>query len=152
VKHFSLVEKVVIGAVGIILIIILAGNVLPDVVNTTASEEYSENFAVTTGSNVTTTSETLAYDSYYSDLTGLTAESDNVSDTPVVMSYDSDTNDVGVSGLAASDSRTLTIGYYRESGTEFYGFTGFMRLLPFLVMIGGVIACIFAIYSGIKSR
>ena len=151
-KHYSKMSKIVLGAVGLILIIILAGNVLPDVVNTTASESYSENFVVATGSGERTTSETLTYDNYYSDTTGLTVESDNESDTPAVMNYTDTTNEVGVSGLAVSDSRTLSIGYYRESGTEFYGFTGFLRLLPFLVIVGGSIACIFGVYSGIKNR
>jgi len=144
--------KIVVGVVGLILILILAGTVLPDVVDETASDDYSENFAVTTGAGVTNTTETLTYDNYYTDLTGLAAESDNVGDTPVILTYDDDTNEVLVTGLAQSDSRTLTIGYYREAGTQFYGFGGFMRLLPFLVIVGGVVACIFGIYTGVRNR
>jgi hypothetical protein len=145
-------NKIIIGVVGLILVLILAGTVLPDVIDTTASDDYSEPFAVTTGAGITTTNETLSYDNYYTDLTGLTAESDNEADTPIVMSYDEDTNEIRVSGLVESDSRTLTIGYYREAGTEFYGFGGFMRLLPFLVIVGGIVACIIGIYSGVKNR
>jgi len=145
-------NKILIGIVGLILVLILAGTVLPDVIDTTASDDYSEPFAVTTGSGVTTTNETLSYDNYYTDLTGLTVESDNVADTPIVMSYDVDANEVGISGLAASDTRTLTIGYYREAGTQFYGFGGFMRLLPFLIIVAGICACILGIYSGVKNR
>jgi hypothetical protein len=144
--------KVLTGIVALILILILAGKVLPGVVNDTASDSYSENFAAATGSNVTTATETLTYDNYYTDLTGLTVSSDNGADTPVIMSYDSTTNDIGVSGLAPSDSRILTIGYYREAGTEFYGFGGFLRILPFLTIALGVVAFVLAIYSGIKSR
>jgi len=145
-------NKIVLGIVGLIVILILAGQVLPDVIDTTASDTYSEPFAVTTGAGVINTTETLSYDNYYSDLTGLTAESDNVADTPIVMSWDEDTNAVVVSGLAESDSRTLTIGYYREAGTEFYGFGGFMQLLPFLVIVGGIVACIIGIYTGVRNR
>ena len=145
-------SRIVLGIVGLIIILIFAGQVLPDVIDDTASDDYSEPFAVTTGGGVTTTNETLSYDNYYTDLTGLTVESDNVADTPIVMSWYEDTNEVGVSGLAASDSRILTIGYYREAGTEFYGFGGFMQLIPFLVIVGGVIACILGIYSGVKNR
>lgn len=144
--------KIIVGIVGLILILILAGKVLPDVIDTTASDDYSEPFAVTTGVDVTTTNETLSYDNYYTDLTGLTVDSDNVADSPTVMHYYEDTNEVGVSGLAASDTRTLTIGYYREAGTQFYGFGGFMQLLPFLVIVGGIVACILGVYSGIKNR
>jgi hypothetical protein len=145
-------NKIILGIVGLILVLILAGKVLPGVIDTTASDSYAENFAVTTGPGEITANETLFYDNYYSDLTGLTVDSDNVADTPVVMSYDASTNEVGISGLHASDSRTLTIGYYREAGTEFYGFGGFMKLLPFLVIVGGIIACLLGIYSGVKNR
>ena len=144
--------KIVLGIVGLILVLIFAGQILPDVVNETASDEYSETFATVTGPGVITSNETLTYDNYYTDTTGLTVESDNVADTPVIYRWYESTNDVEISGLAASDTRTLTIGYYRETGTEFYGFGGFMRLLPFLVIVGGVIACLLAIYTGIKNR
>lgn len=138
--------------VGIIIILILAGSVLPGVVDETASDSYSEPFSVTTGGGVTTTNETLSYASYYDDLTGISAASDNIADTPVVMTYDSTTDEVGIAGLQASDSRILTVTYSREAGTQFYGFGSFMRLLPFLVIVGGLIACIVAIYTGIKKR
>lgn len=138
--------------VGIIIILILAGSVLPGVVDETASDSYSEPFSVTTGGGVTTTNETLSYASYYDDLTGISAASDNIADTPVVMTYDSTTDEVGIAGLQASDSRILTVTYLREAGTQFYGFGSFMRLLPFLVIVGGLIACIVAIYTGIKKR
>jgi len=145
-------SRIVLGIVGLIIILIFAGEVLPEVIDTTASDDYSENFAVTTGVNVTTTNETLTYDNYYTDTTGLTTTSDNIADTPIIHGYDEDTNEVEVWGLATSDSRILTIEYSRESGTQFYGFGGFMRLLPFLVIVGGVVACILAIYSGVKNR
>lgn len=145
-------SRIVLGIVGIIIILILGGSVLPGVVDDTASGTYSEPFSVVTGVGETTTIETLGYASYYDDLTGLSAASDNVADTPVVMNYTSTTYEVGIAGLAASDSRILTITYSREAGEQFFGFAPFMRLLPFLVIIGGVIACIFAIYTGVKQR
>jgi len=144
--------KIVLGIVGLILVLIFGGQILPDVVNETASDEYSENFATVTGVGVTTSNETLTFDNYYTDTTGLTVESNNVADTPVIFAWHESNNDAEISGLAASDTRTLTIGYYRETGTEFYGFGGFMRLLPFLVIVGGIIACILAVFSGIKNR
>jgi hypothetical protein len=147
-----IMNRVVLGIVGLIFVIILAGKVLPGIIDTTASESYSQPFTVVTGANTTTATETLAYASYYDDLTGLTASSNNGADTPIVMSYDSTTNDVGIAGLKASDTRILTIGYYREAHTEFYGVSPFMRFLPALLILGGIVASIFGIYSGIKSR
>jgi hypothetical protein len=144
--------KIVLGIVGLIIVLILAGNVLPDVINTTAADHYSEPFEVATGAGQTSTNVTLSYDNYYSDLTGLTVQSNLQTDNPVITAYDKDTNGVTVSGLAQSQTRILTIGYYREAGTEFYGFGGFLKLLPVLVIIGGIIACILGIYSGVRNR
>jgi len=144
--------RIVLGIVGIVIILILGGSVLPSVVDETASDSYSEPFSVTTGGGVENTTETLSYASYYDDLTGISATSDNIADTPVVMAYDSTTYEVVIDGLHTSDSRILTVAYSREAGTQFYGFGGFMRVLPFLVIVGGVIACIIAIYTGIRKR
>lgn len=144
--------RILLAIVGIVIILILAGSVLPDIVDETASDSYSEPFSVTTGEGVENTTETLSYASYYDDLTGISATSDNIADTPVVMNYTSTTYEVGIAGLHASDSRILTIAYSREAGTQFYGFSPFIRLLPTLVIIGGIIACIIAIYTGIRKR
>lgn len=150
--NYYVMSRIVLGIVGIIVILILGGSVLPGVVDDVGSDEYSEPFSVVTGVGETTTIETLSYASYYDDLTGLSVTSDNVADSPVVLNYTPASYTVGIGTLAASDSRILTIAYSREAGTQFFGFGSFIRLLPFLVIVGGIIACIFAIYSGIKQR
>lgn len=149
---YYVMSKVLFGIIIIVFVIILGGVILPGVVDETASDEYSEPFSVVTGVGVTNTTETLSYASYYDDLTGLSATSDNVADTPVVMDYDPTSYEVVVGSLAASDSRILTVTYDREAGTQFYGFGPFLRFLPTLVIIGGVIAGIIAIYFGVKER
>ena len=143
--------KVVLSIVALIFLLILAGNVLPDVVDDTVSDTYAENYEVTTGGGITNTTESLSYAHYYTDLTGLSATSDNGSDSPVVMSYNSVTYDVTVSGLEASASRILTISYYREGNQQFTGFNGFVRLAPILFIIGGIVACIWGLYSSFRS-
>jgi hypothetical protein len=145
-------SKVVISIVGLIFLLILAGNVLPDVVNDVAAEDYAENFENTTGAGVTSANETLSYAHYYEDLTDLSADSDNVADTPVVLAYDEDDYRVTVGGLAESDSRILTIDYAREAHQEFTGFTSFMRLTPFIFILGGIAGCIWGLFSAWKSR
>lgn len=149
---YYVMQRIILGIVGIIVILILGGKVLPGIVDETASESYSENFAVTTGASVTTANVTLSYSSYYDDRTGLSVTSGNLADSPMILFFRSAIDEVEVGGLHASDTRILTIGYSRESGQQFYGFGPFMRLLPFLVIIGGIIACLLAIYGGIKSR
>jgi len=144
--------KVILSIVGLIFLLILAGMVLPDVVDDTVADPYAENYEVTTGVGVTTATETLSYEHYFGDLTELDATSDNSNDSPVVMSYDSDTYDVGISGLEASASRILTLSYQRIDNEEFTGFNQFVRLSPILFILGGIVACIWGLYSSFKSR
>ena len=139
--------KVILSVVGLIFLFILAGSILPDVVDDTVADPYSENYNVTTAANETTTVETLTYDHYYGDLTDLAATSTDGDDDPVVMAYDEDARDVTVAGLQAATSRILTIAYYKEENTEFTGFNAFVKLSPLLFILGGIVACIWGLYS-----
>lgn len=144
--------KVILSIVGLIFLLFMAGTILPDVVDDTVADPYSENFEVTTGVGETSTVEELTYAHYFGDLTDLSATSDNSNDTPAVMDYDDDTQDVTVAGLEASASRILTVSYYKEDNQEFTGFNQFVRLSPFLFIIGGIVACIWGLYSSFKQR
>jgi hypothetical protein len=143
-------KNIVVAIVCLVVGLILSATILPDVVTETATEAYAEPFVV--GSGVTNTTVTLSYASYYDDLTGLVANSDNTNDSPVVLSYDENTNDVTVVGLNSSESRILTMNYLREAYQEFFGVGSFIRLLPFLCVIGLVIAFVWAIFSGVRNR
>ena len=138
------------SVVGLVIGLMLVGNVLPGVIHDVATEDYAEPFTVTSG--VTSTTQILAYDHYYADLTLLTAESDNLADTPVVMSYTEATKGVEVIGLDSGESRILTINYVRESRQDFTGFSAFVRLLPFLLIVGLVMAALWGLFSAWKSR
>jgi len=144
--------KVVLSIFGLVIGLMIIAGPLPDVIDDVAADDYSEPFSVVTGVGITATNETLSYAHYYEDLTSLTAESDNVADTPVVLEYDENDYIVLVDGLAASDSRILTINYVRESRQQFTGFSGFIRILPFILVIGLFVACIWGLFSAWKSR
>ena len=120
---------------------------LPDVVTDTITEDYAENFEVDTGAGETSSTETLTYQHYHEDLTDLTVESTNDNDTPLVTNYNEDTYGVTVAGLQASASRVLTISYLREGFQQYTGFSTFVRLLPFLVILGLVIAFIWQMFK-----
>lgn len=138
-------SQVLIVVVSVVIGLILVANILPDVVKESTTESYSEPFSVSTGGGQTNTTETLSFANYYDDLTDLSASSDNEADTPVVLSYDPETYDTTVIGLAASDTRILTITYTREAHQEFIGFSTFVRLLPFLLIVGLGFAAIWGI-------
>ena len=148
----SVMGKVVLSIVALIFLLILGGTILPDVVDETVADTYFEHYETVTGGGETSATETLSYAHYFTDLTGLSASSDNSNDSPVVMTYDEDTYDVAVSGLEASASRILTINYYREGNQQFTGFNAFVRLSPFLFIIGGIVACLWGLYSSWKQR
>lgn len=144
-------RTVFLSIVGLVIGLILIINLLPDTVTEAVTDSYSENFNVTTGAGETSTTEELSYAHYYEDLTDLSATSTNENDTPTVMSYDEDTYEVTVGGLEASASRILTISYVREAHQEFSGFAGFVRLLPFLAVIGLVVASLWGLFSHFSS-
>ena len=145
-------KQAILSIVGLVIILILAGTVLPDVVTDAASESYTEPFINTTGVGETSDDVTLSYAHYYEDLTSLTASSNDTGDTPVVLAYDEDTYNVTISGLQASTTRTLTVGYVREANQQFTGYSGFLRILPFIFVILGAAACIWGLVSAWKSR
>lgn len=141
-------QRVILAIIALVIGIMMAASLLPDVVNEAASDPYSENFNV--GSGATSTTETLSYQHYYGDLTQLTATSDDPNDTPVVMSYDDTTYEVVVSSLDAGESRILTINYVREAHQQYTGFSAFLRMVPFLVIIGLVVSALWALFSQMK--
>jgi len=145
-------QRVLLAIVGLVVGLMLVATLLPDVVNEAASDPYSENYNVSTGAGVTNTTETLSYEHYYGDLTELSSTSDNENDTPVVMDYNEVTYDVIVTGLEASASRILAISYVREANQQYTGFSAFLRMIPFICIIGLVVAALWALFSSVKGR
>lgn len=148
----NIMRNILLVIVGLVLGTILLINLLPDAVDELVTEGYAENFNVSTGVGVTNTTETLSYSHYYEDLTELSATSDNEDDTPAILDYDEDSYDVTVGGLHANDSRILTISYVREANQEFSGFSGFVRLLPFLGVVGLWVGGLWGLFSHGRNR
>jgi len=144
--------KVILSILGLVVGLMLITGPLIDVVNDVATDEYTENFSSTTGAGVTNDTKTLSYEHYYEDLTDLSATSDNVLDTPVILEYDATSYNTTVGGLAASDTRILSITYAREAHQEFTGFAGFVGLSPFIFGLGLIVACLWGLFSAWKSR
>jgi len=138
-------RNVILAIVSLVVGILLLTTILPDTIHESTTDPYSEPFSV--GSGVTNVTEALTYDHYYGDLTDLDATSDNEADDPVVLDYIEATKGVVVTGLDSGESRVLTINYVREAYQEFTGFSGFVRLLPFLGVIGLVVAFLWALFG-----
>jgi hypothetical protein len=144
--------KVILSIVGVVIGLMLIADVMPGVINDVASASYSEPFVVTTQEGQTSANVTLSYANYYGDLTDLSATSDNGADTPVVLAYYQNNYVTTVAGLSADDSRILTINYVREAHQQFTGFSGLIRILPVLLIIGLIVASIWGLFSARRSR
>ena len=138
-------QKVIMAIIALVIGLMMVSSILPDVVDEAASTAYSDTFSV--GAVGATHTATLSYDHYYGDTRKLSITSDNANDAPVILDYDADTKGVDISGLAAAETRHLTINYYKEAHQQSTGFAAFLRIIPFLTLIGIVMAALWALFS-----
>lgn len=75
------------------------------------TDQRLDDYSVTTGAGITTYNVTLHKSLYDDDLTTVSFVSDVVTDVPVATSYNSTNQALLVSGLTASDTRTLDVYY-----------------------------------------
>ena len=127
----------VLGAVVTLVFgMVLAPTVL-GAVHDTATDAATDTFSgVTTGASETTKTVTLSKDHYHSDTTHITVSSDNANDSPTVDAYDPNTRQVTVGGLAASATRTLTVGYEVDALASYAGASSILGLIPLLFIVG----------------
>lgn len=78
----------------------------------------------------------------------LSVASDNVADTPVAGVYTAGTQTLNVTGLAASDTRTLTIVYEHDALTDYTGMGQMVAVAPLLLFMGVLGAMVFGLYKG----
>ncbi len=84
-----------------------------------ATDIYSESFSVTTGAGETSADVTLT-EALYDDNTTyvISATSSQGTDVPAIGAYNAATQELTITGLSASLTRTLSVSYYYESTTE----------------------------------
>jgi hypothetical protein len=141
-------QKVILAIIGLVVGLMMAASILPGVVDEAASTAYADTF--NTGVVGATHTVTLSSDHYYGDTRNLSATSDNVNDTVVILAYRANTKEVDVSGLEAAGTRHLTINYYKEAHQQYTGFSSFLRLTPFLAVVGLVVAALWGLFSHYK--
>jgi len=132
--------------IALVIGLMMVSSILPDVVDEAASTAYSDTTSVATLA-VTTATVTLTYDHYFGDTRKLTVTSDRPGDSPAITGYDAATKVVSIDGLEASQTRLLTINYYKEAHQQYTGFSAFLRIIPFLAIIGIVMAALWALFS-----
>lgn len=81
-----------------------------------------------------------------------TLTSDNVADTPVAGTYTAATNTLNVTGLAASDSRTITITYTGDATADYTGLGSLVSIAPLIIFVGLLFAGGLSVFTGIRNR
>lgn len=120
--------------------LMMVANVIPTAIDETLSEDYAENYSVTTSGTQTTALATLTHDHYYGDLRYLDVATNLPADDPFVMTYTVATKEVTVDGLAVSGTRIMTIDYTRETDNSmFFGWATFVTAIPFLIGLGLIV-------------
>ena len=114
--------------------------------------EFEELHNATTGAGANTTVVTLTQELFNDETRHVTISSNLTSDAPVPSSYATATQKLTVGGLAASETRQLTVGYKIDRLGEYYAMGVALKVFPMLLGLGiiGLIAA--AIYQGVRGN
>lgn len=124
--------KAVFAVLGVILILGMFGVAMTGIDDARTSERTDAFAAVVTGGGITTADVELVADPYDDDILQVESiTSDNVLDAPLPDAYVTATNLLTVRGLAAADTRTLTVVY--NYGTQDRSVNTFLGMVPLLI-------------------
>lgn len=143
----------VLAIVGIAITFIVFP-IIMDATSDVQTNAESQVFAAqATGAGVTEVDVVLTEDLWESLVAHVTSvTSDNVADTPVAGSYAAATNTLTVTGLAASDTRELTVAYTADALTDYTGMSAMVGVTPLLVWVSIIGIAIAGIWAGFKSK
>lgn len=139
----------IVGLVITIMMFPMALSAMHDIQTDSQTEVEA---AVTTGVGVTTANVVLTYDIFNENLANVTSiTSDELTDVPVAGTWVAATNTLTVTGLAADDSRTLTITYNYDGLTDYTGLGTVVGISPILLWLVIMGALGFGLYSNVKT-
>ena len=143
--------KPVMLIIGACMIILLLAGVLTGIQDVRSTSHTDAFGSVTTAAAVTTANVTLVEDLFGDRTAEVTSVTSNLTtDIPLVYSYTAATNRLIISGLTASETRTLTVVYKIGRLTDYFGVDTAIRTWPMFLVLGviGIIAG--AVYSASK--
>lgn len=146
-----------VGGVVLVIIAVMIGIMLfPSLMSSTDDIQYEDTTQTaysSTGVGETTDDVVLTDPLFEGDTANVSdITSDNAGDTPAASSYTDSTDTLTVSGLAASGTRNLTIDFEADSLSGYTGMSDFVKLTPFVILGGLVLAGFFALYRGATTR
>jgi hypothetical protein len=130
-----MIGKVLLAILAIFLLFGAFASPISDGIKGWRTEDITQNFVVVTGAGVTSANVTLTKDLFQGAASEVIAISSNETEVPVATSYDESTNNLLVSAINASKTRTLSVEFYADSDSLVMQAIG-----PFLgvLIIGGL--------------
>lgn len=129
--------KVLIAIVGLVAVIILALALpgITDAVESFRTNVETEYFSVNTGVGTTTGTIGLDYALWNNSVTSISRVSSNTTlDSPIAANYTAASKAVGISGLAANTTRTITVDYQTAGLADYSGADTGSTAIPGIVV------------------
>ncbi|MDD5095169.1 MAG: hypothetical protein PHV74_12460 [Dehalococcoidia bacterium] len=117
-------------------------------------DDTTDSFAgVTTDVAVTTANVVLTGDLWNDDNGHITSITSSLeTDVPVAGTYVAATHTLSVSGLTASETRTLTVLYEADALGDYTGLGSMVGIAPMIIFIGLLFAGGLSVFTGVRSK
>lgn len=127
--------------IGAILVILLMPATLLSI-DDFRMADFQNEYNVATGAGENTTSVTLSQELYGDETRNAIVTSNVTADAPIASSYTSSSRALLVTGLAASESRRLTVDYQIDALEDYWGAGLGSRVWPLFLILGvlGIVA------------
>ncbi len=143
--------EAVFGIISIFIALIMFGLVMTgshDILTDSDTDTFAN---VTTAVGVTSADVVLTSDLYNSAVSSVTSVTSSlITDVPVAATYTAGTNTLHVTGLTASETRTLTAVYDYGATDDYTGLTQIVKLGPLVLFLGLLALGVALIWKGIK--
>lgn len=145
--------KTAFTIIGAIIVLVLFGTMLMGIREAQTDEQEDAFGAVVTGGGITQADVVLTAPLYGEVLTNVVSITSGLgTDVPLATDYTVLTRTLEVSGLTASQTRTLTVTYQYGALDDYMGVNTFFGFIPFLVGIAIVAIIIGSIVLAFKNR
>lgn len=141
--------KTVALLIGAVLLVLLMPAAITSIDDFRQSD-YENQFDVTTGVGETSASVNLSQELFGDETANAVVTSNITSDAPIASSYVGSTQTLTITGLAASETRRLTVDFKIDALTDYFGAATGAQVWPLMLILGvlGVVAA--AIYSAVR--
>lgn len=147
------ISPVIFGIIGVAILMIIFPIIMSSTHDLKTDSIVQTAAAVVTGAGEVAADVVLTNDLYNDDNGSvISITSNNVADTPVAGTYTAATNTLNITGLAASDTRTLTITYEFDALTDYTGMSAMVGMTPLLIWVAILAIVVGGTWFAMKGR